>query len=97
MARLTCLIFVGANCNVEYQPEGGERRFLAAFSDIQDICYESELMSRGRVVMDVRPAARVSAGVGGGGPCNHLFLALFTANCCEDSHSLHCRPPGDSN
>ncbi|CAI8043412.1 Focal adhesion kinase 1 [Geodia barretti] len=56
-ARLSCVIFVGANCNLEYQLEGGERRFLAAFSDIEDVCYESELMSRGRVVMDVRTAA----------------------------------------
>lgn len=44
---------------MEFQTEGGERRFLAAFSDIDDICYESELMSRGRVVMDVRTTAMV--------------------------------------
>jgi focal adhesion kinase 1 len=54
MTRLTCEIFVGANCNVEYRQEGGERRFLAAFSEIQDISYETELMSRGRVTMDVK-------------------------------------------
>ena len=51
---------MGSNCNLEYQAEGGERRFLAAFSDIEDICYESELMSRGRVIMVVRTAAMVT-------------------------------------
>jgi len=50
---LTSDIFVGPNCNVEYQQDGGERRFLAAFNDIQDISYEVELMSRGRVILDM--------------------------------------------
>ena len=31
-----------------------QRRFLVAFSDIQDITYEPELMSRGRVILDMR-------------------------------------------
>ena len=61
MTRLTCEIFVGANCNVEYRQEGGERRFLAAFSEIQDISYETELMSRGRVTMDVKTGGMVGA------------------------------------
>lgn len=69
------MLFVGANCNVEFQTEGGERRFLAAFSDIDDICYESELMSRGRVVMDVRTTAMV------GGP--------FSVSC--DDHMMSYR------
>ena len=30
-----------------------QRRFLAAFNDIQDISYEVELMSRGRVILDM--------------------------------------------
>ena len=45
---------MGANCNVEYQQEGGEKRFLAAFTDIEDISYETELMSRGRVTMETK-------------------------------------------
>ena len=64
MARLTCDIFVGANCNVEYQLEGGDRKFLAAFSDIQDISYETELMSRGRVIMDVKTGSLVGVACG---------------------------------
>lgn len=42
-----------------------QRRFLAAFSDIQDITYESELMSRGRVIIDMRnqPVSVFSVGV----------------------------------
>lgn len=31
-----------------------QRRFLAAFGEIQDISYESELMSRGKVILDFR-------------------------------------------
>ena len=31
-----------------------QRRFLAAFGEIQDISYEAELMSRGKVILDFR-------------------------------------------
>ena len=86
MARLTCVIFVGANCNVEFQAEGGERRFLAAFSDIDDICYETELMSRGRVLMDVRTSTMVG---GGGGKL--LVIISFPSACGHpNSDSHHC-------
>ena len=57
---LTDVIYVGANCNVEWSNEvGGERRFLSTFSDIYDISYEMELMSRGRVTMDISTAGLV--------------------------------------
>ena len=57
---------MGSNCNVEYRQEGGERRFLAAFQEIQDISYEAELMSRGRVLLDVKSGGVVRGGGEGG-------------------------------
>ena len=102
MTRLTCEIFVGANCNVEYRQEGGERRFLAAFSEIQDISYETELMSRGRVTMDVKTGGMVG-GACGGTPSSYslyLFISLYvslspaggdkdcdSSDSCSRSHS----------
>ena len=53
------MIYVGGNCNVEYQMEGSDRKYLTSFTDIQDILYEPELTTRGRVVMDIKNRGQV--------------------------------------
>ena len=74
-SRLTCEIYVGPVCNVEFRQEESERRFLAAFTDIDAISYETELMSRGRVTMDIRGATMVSSHV--------MSMILLFCYVCE--------------
>ena len=56
---LTLTIYVGSNCEVEYAPEGGTRRFLAAFNDINEISYEPELLTRGKVILELKQNSQV--------------------------------------
>ena len=98
MTQLTSEIFVGANCNVEFRQEGGERRFLAAFADIQDIAYETELMSRGRITMDVKTGGMVSGGAGlvyDSAVYSLLPLSAVSGDSYRYLSSSH--PPGHSN
>ena len=50
---------MGPNCDVEYRPEGGTKRFLAAFNDIHEISYEEELLTRGRVILELKQNSQV--------------------------------------
>ena len=59
-----------------------QRRFLAAFADIQGISYEAELISRGKIILDLRSNP----------VCDHvviLALASEGAFGCDD-HYLGC-------
>ncbi len=39
--------------------EGKDPRFLASFNDVEDVTYEAELGSRGRLFLELRSTAEV--------------------------------------
>ncbi|XP_019852139.1 PREDICTED: focal adhesion kinase 1-like isoform X1 [Amphimedon queenslandica] len=57
---LTTVVFVGPNCEVEYQIEAtGERKFLVSFNDIHGIVYEPELATRGKVTLELKTSSPI--------------------------------------
>ena len=61
-----------------------QRRFLAAFGEIQDISYEAELMSRGKVILDFRNNTPVHAHIHEA----QLYLIRSLVDCGSLSLSL---------
>ena len=50
----TCIHFSPSHPSLPPSLPPSQRRFLVAFNEIQDISYEVELVSRGRVILDLR-------------------------------------------
>ena len=67
-----------------YQWSFLQRRFLAAFADVQGISYEVELISRGKIILDLRSNPVSAHGV-------MMFLQLaFVTFALLGSHEGQC-------